>query len=504
MKKILNVALSRLVVTASLILLQAFLLLFLIYEISAYSVIIYFGLTVIGAMIVLTILSNNTSNPAFKIPWIILLLLFPLLGIFLYLLNGNSKEKKKIREAKTLKENYLEENTSIINKIYDDNKNVYGQVKYIFDTTGYPVYDNVETTYFELGEFMYQDMLKELQKASKFIFLEYFIIDEGKMWDSIREILLDKINNGVDVRVIYDDIGSISTLPNNYKKTLEELGIKCVVFNPFVPVLSIIHNNRDHRKYMIIDGNICYTGGINLADEYINEIEKYGHWKDTGIKLVGEGVKSFTVSFLDTWNFYKKEDQNYISFLPSINVKNDGYVIPFEDSPLNNDTVGLGVYMNIIDSATNYVYITTPYLILTSELIDALCRASKRSVDVKIITPNIPDKWAVNALTQSFYLTLMASGVEIYEYTPGFIHSKVFLSDDIVGVVGTINLDYRSLYHHYEDAVYLYKTSCLKNIKDDFKDVISASILMNEKKYLKTPWYKRLVGSILNIFGPLM
>lgn len=462
-------------------------------------------MTMLLGALVGTIILNDDGNPSFKVPWILLLIIFPIFGILLYLLNNRAWEKKVFNEAKFKSEKYLLQDSKIFEELKKSNKMIAGQAKYLIDNAGYPCYTNTDSKYFPLGEELFEDLLIELKKAKKFIFMEFFIVQKGYMWDTILDILVDKVKEGVEVRFMYDDIGCIWKLPNNYYKELQKLGIKSIVFNRFVPILSIVHNNRDHRKIIVIDGNIGYTGGINLADEYININSPYGHWKDTGIKIEGEAVKNLTMIFLDAWNIFSKEDKKYDNYLPSMNnVKKDGYFLPFDDNPMKKDQIGETVYLNVINSAIDYVYITTPYLIITHELATALTNAAKRGVDVKIITPRIPDKWIIHAITQSYYPLLMDAGVEIYEYTPGFIHSKSFVSDDNLCVIGTINLDYRSLYHHYENAIWIYESSTIKDIKDDFIKTIHLSDLMDIEKHKKLPWYKRLVGAIAKVFAPLM
>jgi len=347
-----------------------------------------------------------------------------------------------------------------------------------------------------------------LKKAEKFIFLEYFIIEEGVMWNSILDILKQKAEEGVDVRVIYDDAGCIFKLPYGYNKKLESMGIKCRVFNPLVPLLSSRINNRDHRKIAIIDGHTGFTGGINLADEYINEYEKFGHWKDSAIMIKGEAVWSMTVMFLSMWNYLDGSNEDFNKFKPDIEPLEesckDGYVQPFADNPLDDETVGEIVYLNLINKARRYVYITTPYLIIDNEIITALTSAAKGGVDVRIITPYCGDKWYVHEVTRSYYRTLIESGVKIYEYTPGFIHSKTFVVDDEYGVVGTINMDYRSLFLHFECGVWMYKCRTIRDIKKDFNDTLKMCREITIEELNEIKWYKTLERMILRIFAPLM
>ena len=381
---------------------------------------------------------------------------------------------------------------------------IYGQVQYISNYVGYPIYDNTEIKYFPLGEDVYPVMIEELKKAKKFIFLEYFIIGKGKMWQGILDILEQKVKEGVDVRVIYDDVGSISSLPNKYDRFLESKGIKCVVFNKLKPIIAVIMNNRDHRKIMVIDGNVSFSGGINIADEYINKKEKYGHWKDNGIMIKGEATWNFTVMFLKIWNAYREDDDTFEKFRPTIkDVKADGYILPYGENPLDDEIVGENIYLNIINQAKKYVYIFTPYLIIDSEMLSAITLASKRGVDVRIVTPGIPDKKIVFTLTRSYYKMLKKDGVKIYEYTPGFLHSKVFVCDDDIATVGTLNLDYRSLYLHFECGIYIYESKVIEEIKRDALDTMEKSHLVSDKES-NAGFIKSIFQAVLKLAAPLM
>jgi cardiolipin synthase len=356
---------------------------------------------------------------------------------------------------------------------------------------------------------MFEAMLEEMRKAEHFIFLEFFIVEEGEMWGRMLEVLLEKARQGVEVRMLYDDMGSVALLPFDYAKKLEEMDthIKCIPFNPVVPFLAMVMNNRDHRKILVVDGNIGFTGGVNLADEYINAREKYGHWKDSGLKLVGEGVWNLTVMFMEMWNACSET-----KLIPEMHVPksaNDseqeehiGFVLPYGDDPLDDENVGEDTYIEIINQAKDYVYIITPYLILDDEMKRALIMASKRGVDVRIVTPGIPDKKVVFRLTRANYLPLLKAGVKIYEYTPGFVHAKSFLSDDNVGVVGTINLDYRSLYLHFECAVWMYQVPALIDLKKDTLETIEKSRRVYEED-VHTKGIGRLFDGLLRVMAPL-
>ena len=352
-------------------------------------------------------------------------------------------------------------------------------------------------------------MLEELEKAEHFIFMEYFIIQEGVMWNAIHDVLRRKAAQGVEIRLLFDDVGSLLTLPNDYDKLLESEGIACRVFNPFVQMLSPRLNNRDHRKILVIDGHTGFTGGINLADEYINAYPKHGHWKDTAVMLKGEAVANLTTMFLIMWGFVNKSDEVFDPYMPHAYHPDPfpeaaGFVQPFSDSPLDGEPIAENVYRALIERAERYVYITTPYLILDNEITTALCTAARQGIDVRIITPHVPDKWYVHAVTRANYPTLIKAGVKIYEYTPGFIHAKMFVSDDDYAVVGTINLDYRSLYLHFECGAWMYKTSCIPDIRDDILKTQEVCQQVTPEDYAHVPFIKRLGHGLLRVFAPLM
>ena len=509
MKKILRFITQRVVITALLIVLQALLLFGFIWKLDNYFVYFYAGSVLLSLLITLGII-NSKSNPAYKIAWLIPILLFPVFGGLVYLLFGSDRTgrylRKKLQGIGTEMDNVIGEahRRSGAEQLPPDAAN---QSRYISHCAYCPPYQNTTTEYLPLGEVKFERMVEELKKAKHYIFLEYFIIQEGKMWNTILDILRQKAAEGVDVRVIYDDMGCIMILPTGYDRTLEQMGIKCRIFNPFVPILSSRFNTRDHRKICVIDGNVGFTGGINLADEYINAYEKHGHWKDTSILLKGEAVFNLTVMFLSMWDYLDGTigKTDYSRYYPPVWDENaKGYVQPFADNPLDDEAVGETVYLNLINKAKRYVYITTPYLILSSEMLTALTSAAKCGVDVRIITPHVPDKWYVHAVSRSHYQPLIEAGVKIYEYTPGFIHAKTFVVDDDYAVVGTINLDYRSLYLHFECAVWMYQTPSVAQVRDDFfkTQQISQEITLEECRSLSFP--RRLGRSVLRVFAPLM
>ncbi|WP_343769641.1 cardiolipin synthase [Clostridium malenominatum] len=511
MKKLASILLSRIVIFGGLILLQLSAFVVLVWKFSTYSIYFMFINMLVGFLVILWII-NNRQNPVYKLAWIIPILLFPIFGISFYLLFGMQKVNKRV--TKRMEEIQIKTN-SILNqdlKVMENLKNrdirIANQAKYIYNASHYPVYQNTEVEYFSSGELKFERLKEELNKAEHYIFLEYFIIEEGIMWNSILDILIQKAKKGVDVRVLYDDLGCLQKLPYKYNEVLEGHGIKCTVFNPFVPVLSIKMNNRDHRKIVVIDGHTAFNGGINLADEYINARPKFGHWKDSAVMIKGNAVLNFTVMFLTVWDYYNKIYEDYRDFLPRnknhTKFESDGFVSPYGDSPLDDETVGEMTYLNIINQAKEYVYITTPYLILDNETVTALCLAAKKGVDVRIITPHIPDKKYVHMVTRGYYPVLMENGVKIYEYTPGFMHGKNFVADDEVSIVGTINLDYRSLYLHFECATWMYGSKAVLSVKEDFLETLEQCYRMDLAYFKNMKWYVKLMYAILRVFSPLM
>ena len=508
MKKLIDLISSRFFVFVFAVLLQVIWLLLISWGMSSLSAPVTMTADILSILLVLWIV-NKEINPSYKLAWTILILVLPVFGMVVYLLFGESRVAKKMTEESDAVvqeiENYFRENDKVREKIEALDEGISNQSAYIRDYAKFPLHSHTSTRYYPLGEAMFLDMLEDLKRAKHFIFLEYFIIHEGKMWNSILEILEQKVKEGVDVRLIYDDMGCVTTLPHRYYKKLQAKGIKCAAFNPVRPILNIVLNNRDHRKILVIDGHIGYTGGINLADEYMNLVEKFGYWKDTAVMLKGDAVKSFTLMFLQVWSIDKtEEDINKFVYAPYKSVKAEGFVLPYADCPLDGYKVGERVYMDILNRAEKYVHIMTPYLIPDGEMETAIKFAAERGVDVSIILPGIPDKKIPYALAKTHYASLMASGVKIYEFTPGFVHAKVFVSDDERAVVGTINLDYRSLYHHFECATYMYGTKCIKNIENDFEETIKKCKMADKNTIKENSLYNKAVGFAVKAFAPLM
>lgn len=468
--------------------------------------------TIISLLAMIYVISDN-SNTSFKIAWIIPILTLPVFGTLMYtyvkLELGTHVTRNRLSKVIKNTNRFIPQNQEVVKDIYAVDEAEACFAEYMGNHAFFPVYKNTATKYFPLGEDKFEALKKELLKAEKFIFMEYFIVDEGYMWDSILEILKQKVKEGVEVRFMYDGTCTIMLLPFNYPKKMQSYGIKCKVFSQIQPVLSTVQNNRDHRKIVVIDGKTAFTGGINLADEYINKVQRFGHWKDTGIMLKGEAVKSFTMMFLQNWNITELKEDNYsdyiVSDFPEIaDEAKPGYVIPYSDSPLDRENVGQNVYLDILYRAKKYVHIMTPYLIIDDEMITALCYAAKRGVDVSLIMPHIPDKKYAFWLAHTYYAELIGSGVKIFEYTPGFVHAKVFVSDDIRAVVGSINLDYRSLFLHFECAAYTYGTTSVKETEEDYQLTLQKCQRITLEDCKKFSFISKFFGRVLRIIAPLM
>lgn len=509
-----------------------FIVLMLLIEISAFIAIIvlpnffpdlkwlnfvYVAAEVISIIVAIPII-NSRMDPSYKITWLAFMVINSVLGALFYLLFANKKftMSEKNRNAPVLKLLNIAMNSGESNGVSrrldpDINGEIYNFASYIRNHSFTDTYTNTRTTYYPWGEKAFPVMIEKLKSAKHYIFMEYFIIDPGLFWNSILEVLLQKVKEGVEVRLIYDDLGCLSTLPDDYDKYLTSQGIKCYRYSPLKPIVDIRMNNRDHRKIMVIDGHTGFTGGINIADEYINEIVRFGKWKDNAIMLEGDGVFGLTNLFLSTWvRITHEEPPDFKQYLPvkyaaeTETIKAKGYVSVYGSIPYTYETVGLNIYEMLCYSARKTLDIATPYLILNKEMENAICNAAKRGVHVRLLTPHVPDKKTVFELTRANYRMLLRSGVEIYEYTPGFVHAKMFVVDDRIATVGTINLDYRSLFLHSENGCLLYETDSIKDIKLDFEQTFKVSEKFYLEKYNATPWRKKLFRKILQIFAPLM
>ena len=470
---------------------------------------IYAGMLLLTVAMVLYLL-NSRIDPTAKITWLVIVMLAPVFGALLYLYTqmdiGHRALKARFSQIIGMTKDTIPQSEPVRQALEEENPGAAALVQYIQRSGCHPVYGHTAVTYFSLGEKKFEEMLRQLEAAKHFIFMEYFIVDEGLMWGRILEILARKASEGVDVRVMYDGSCEFALLPRDYPKRLRSLGIKCKTFAPVTPFVSTHYNYRDHRKILVIDGHTAFNGGVNLADEYINERVKFGHWKDTAVMLKGEAVKSFTVMFLQMWGILeeKEEYEHFLSF-PALPVETaKGYVIPYGDCPLDEDKLGERVYMDILNRSLEYVHIMSPYLILDGEMETALKFAAERGVDVKLMLPGIPDKAVPYALAKTHYASLIESGVKIYEYTPGFVHAKVFVSDSREAVVGTINLDYRSLSHHFECATYLYGVDCIEEIEADYQDTLGKCRRVTPDMVRKEKWTVKLTGRLAKVAAPLM
>lgn len=505
-KGLLRIVFSRIGIIVVLILLELALLISVYNWFVDYFKWFAFAQTVFSVAMIFY-LFNNTMDASAKLTWLFLIMLFPIpVTILLWFTRkdiGHRTMKKRVLELINQSKDKIWQDPEAIGKKELADSGTDDLCRYLCKTGAFPIYENTEVQYFPLGEYKFSAMLEELQKAEKYIFMEYFIIEEGYMWGSILKVLAEKAAQGVEVRVMYDGMCEVSLLPHDYPKRMERIGIKCKPFTPITPFISTQYNYRDHRKILVIDGKVAFNGGVNLADEYINKIEYFGHWKDVAIMLKGEAVQSFTLMFLQMWNIDEKEPK-WDEYLITCKQKVDGFVMPYGDCPLDDYKVGEMVYMDILNRARSYVHIMTPYLILDNELETALKFAAQRGVDVKLILPGIPDKKAAFALAKSHYGSLVKAGVEIYEYTPGFVHAKVFVSDDMKAVVGTINLDYRSLYHHFECATYLYQTRCIADIEKDFEDTLEKCNRVTEQTIKGEKRTYKMAGGFMKVIAPLM
>ena len=461
------------------------------------------------ALILVFRIYGETYNSAYKMSWIVLILAFPILGVCLFVLFGNEGSTAMIRHhlanIDTQTDKLLNQKPDVLEHLKKDRR-IYNQSWYLWKKAGFPVYQNTDVRFYKDTCEALEAQKEELKKAEKFIFMEYHAIQDSTAWAGIEAILKEKAASGVDVRVFYDDMGSIGFLSKPFVKRLQSEGIRCKVFNPVMPVLNVFMNNRDHRKITVIDGKVGFTGGYNLADEYFNLTHPYGQWKDSGIRLEGEAVRSLTVIFLRLWSALEKEKEDLSGFFPEVScdASAQGFVQPYSDSPLDGERTGENVYLNLIKGAQDYVYITTPYLIIDDEMKRELTMAAERGVDVRIVTPGIPDKKLIYSVTRSYYAGLATRGVRIYEYEPGFIHAKQFLADGEIAAVGTINLDFRSLYLHFENGCLFYDCPAVADLKTDFDELFEISREVTGKYSAKQNVAVRGVQCILRLFSPLM
>lgn len=508
-RKLVNILFSRIFLYVLLMLVQIAFLTAAVILLSEHFLAVYLFLMMLDIALVVYII-NTSENPSYKLPWMVAMLIIPLMSGIAYILIKSDIGHRifKRNYANKVKETagYIPQDESVVREMRQQDAGFANLSCYLQNYGGYPVYRNRTVQYFFDGMDMFTAVKEEIRRARRYIFLEFFIIHEGTMWEEVLTLLKEKASQGVDIRIFYDGFGTQLQMPRNYFAHLKQYGIQCRVFNGFKPFLSTSQNNRDHRKILVIDGSTAFTGGINLADEYINRKKRFGHWKDGGMMCRGEAAWSFTVMFLQLWELDNPNRSELDAFRPLEQFSGgfDGFIQPYSDSPTDEEYVGRCVYLDIINNAKKYIYIMTPYLIPDYELITALGLAAKKGVDVRLITPHVPDKWYAYETAWSYYQELLNAGVRIFEYEPGFIHAKNFLADDTVGVVGSINLDYRSLYLHFECAAVMYGCSMLLDIRRDFEQTLAQSIEIHPADCIARPILKRLIGWILRVFAPLL
>ncbi|MBR5520413.1 MAG: cardiolipin synthase [Oscillospiraceae bacterium] len=474
--------------------------------------VVYMLMMVFSVLIMVYLFERDDMNPAYKISWLIIMVILPVSGAVFYALWGDTKmtpgQRRYMADIMTRSGEMMHRDDVLIEQTAETNRNLARQMKYLQNVATAPPYKNTSVKYYKTGEKYFTDLLSDMKKAERSIFLQYFIIDQGYMWDSILQILIEKVARGVDVRVIYDGWGCIANFPQEYIKMLKKYGIQVCVFNDVKISRHIgdylMLNHRDHRKIAVIDSTVGYSGGINIADEYINYTERFGVWKDTGFRLEGRAVWSLTATFLQTWEYTSGKKVDYSNYKPLYNKDTDGIVQPYTDTPIDKNNVCANAYLNIINSGQKYVYIATPYLVIDNEMLTALTMAAQSGVDVCIVVPGIPDKWYVYYATQSYYKTLLAAGVKIYEYTPGFVHAKMYVSDDIHAIVGGANTDYRSLYLNFENCCSFYGGSIINNVKTDFVEMFASSHKVTGEDVKNTSFGRRLCQIFFRILGPMM
>lgn len=505
MKSILKFVTHKVFVVAVILLIELCLLLYITWNLSANYAVIYAGLLVLSVFLVIYVFNRN-DNPAYQLSWSVLIMAFPPFGFVLYLMFGGKKAPKRLRQSikDVFPKDSIQEDKTPLDSVVETYPHWERLVRYIRNSGNFPIYDNTASVYLESGEKKLEYMLEALRSAQRFIFMEYFIVKEGAMWQSVLAVLREKAKQGVDVRIIFDDWGT--TLFTELEQQCRDAGIECIFFNPLVPRLAIQMNNRDHRKICVVDGRIGFVGGINLADEYINIGSRFGHWKDTAVQIEGEAVYTLTLMFLQFYRYYTGRDEDPLQFrYESSKLENgEGYVMPFSDAPTDSKDIGMDVHLNMIHTAKRYIYIQTPYLVVGYEMIQALIIAARSGVDVRIILPHIPDKKVVNHVTKSNYRVLVENGIRIYEYTPGFVHSKTVVVDDEICSVGTINMDFRSYYMHYECSILFIQNNVVQDCYDDVMRTLAVSQEITLEEVMRVPLLTRWYRSILRMFSSLM
>ena len=513
--KLLRQLFSRVVLVSLGIAIQIAWLFLIVFYLSAYYLPVAFALNLLSLAAVVFII-NRPGNPQVKMAWIVPILVFPLFGGIIFLISGGKGPKRKLLRALEksgeMLSPYRQGNSDMTDSlelpIPREDMYLMGQCHYL-ERNGFPAYRDTDAVYYADCKAGWERMLQDLEAAERFIFMEYFILNPGVMWDPVLDILKRKAASGVEVRLIYDDVGSISYVPRKYWRELESFGIRCVAFNPYRPIYAVVMNHRDHRKITVVDGNVGYTGGANFADEYIGEDVRFGEWRDNILRLEGEGVRSMTTLFLEMWNANRPTDtrEGAAAYMPnpeaSRRVMCPGLVQPYGDSPVDNEILAENVYLNVINQATDYVYIYSPYVVIDYEMSRALSLAARRGVDVRLVVPAVPDKKIVYELTKSYFPELIENGVKVYKFTPGFIHSKAFVADDRQAVVGSVNLDYRSLTLHFENACMFVDHPVIPSVKADFEETFPRCELVAVRKRRFNVLYDLYLG-LLRLFAPLL
>lgn len=490
----------RLLLTIVLFLVQ--ILLFMVLGmLSAHKLWLSLFLRFLSLLCALWLLSQRIPT-AYQNRWLLLLLLFPLTGgLFYWIFSGMGRREWQHRQNESLSLPWSQEKEQ---KLRESSPSLANLAKYLYAISGAPLYQGSHCEYFSDGEHLLAALLEEVKQAERFLFLEYFIVSEGLLWNSLLPILEEKAKNGVDVRLLYDDCGCLATLPEDFCRQMAAKGIKACRFNPLYPRFSSFLNDRDHRKICIIDGCVGFTGGANLSDEYVNAVERHGHWKDNGILLKGQAVEGLTRLFLQQWQLASAEQETLSPYLSMKQCPDEGFVQLFGSEPFSDSSAAREAFLLLCQQSRERLFLTTPYLIPDRELEDSLCRAARSGVDVRIITPHIPDKGYVHQCTRSFYAALLESGAAIYEYSPGFIHSKMLLSDGCAALIGSINCDYRSLYLNFECGALLYHSPAVGKAQEDFIKTLSLSQAVTRQEIKQCPWYSRVMRHILRLFAPFM
>lgn len=512
MKRIGRFFMSKTFLFGVLILAQVGFFTALIVMFSRVGSVAYTVITLLTTVIIVAVIEHDNINPAYRIMWLLIVVFLPITGTLFYLWWGGQfatrKNTEKFADIEREASAAMVHDSDVMNALLESEPSFRRNVDYLSSCAAAPLYTDTYSEYFPIGQDFFARFLEEIRAAKRSIYMEYFIVEEGSMWGETLEILKQKAAEGLDVRLIYDGFGSMFTLPNDYDDSLRAAGIKCIVFNPVRFSLHIsdykMLNHRDHRKITVIDGETGFTGGLNFADEYVNRKQRFGVWKDTGLMLKGPGVYSLTVTFLKMWDYVSGTRTHYAEYLPQTHCEADGFVQPYCDSPLDDETISENAYLNVLRRAQRYVYIVTPYLIIDNEMITALCLAAKSGVDVRIVTPGIPDKWYVYAVTRSYYPRLLEAGVRIFEYTPGFIHAKMYVSDDKEAIVGSANMDYRSLYLHFENCCAFYGGHMVRDVRDDVHAVISESREVTFEDVRNLSLSRWFLQTFLRLFSPLM